>query len=230
MPYNYPVTYSTLFFDLDDTLYPPQNGVWTAIRERMNLYMRDKMRLPSEQIPDLRRYYYETYGTTLRGLQIHYQVDPDEFLAFVHDLPIRKMVQPDPKLRDLILSLPQRKYIFTNADSAHADRVLDALGMQGCFDGKIDVRALDFHCKPEPLAYQTALSLAGETLPQRCVYLDDSPRNLAPARKLGFFTILIGDDDIHTAADLAMRLPHDLPRLMPELWQDNHRHPRISTR
>lgn len=225
VPYNYHVTYTTLFFDLDDTLYPPQNGVWTAIRERMNLYMREKLCLPPDQIPNLRRYYYETYGTTLRGLQIHYQVDPNDFLAFVHDLPIREMVQPDPKLGEMLASLPQRKFIFTNADSAHASRILDALGVQGCFDGMIDVRALDFQCKPDPIAYRMALSLAGETLPQRCVYLDDSLRNLAPARELGFFTILIGANQDHSAVDCAMLRPHELPRVMPELWLDDHRHP-----
>lgn len=214
--------YTTLLFDLDDTLYPPQNGVWAAIRERMNLYMLEKLRLPADQIASLRRFYYETYGTTLRGLQTHFQVDADDFLAFVHDLPIRNMIQPDAELHELLMSISQRKFIFTNADSAHARRILDALGLQACFDGIIDVRALGFHCKPEPVAYQLAMSIAGESSPQRCVYLDDAPRNLAPARALGFFTILVGDEMSHTAADRAMRRPHDLRRVMPELWQDNH--------
>lgn len=222
MPYNCSVAFTTLLFDLDDTLYPPQNGVWSAIRERMHIYMLEKLRLPPDQAAALRRFYFETYGTTLRGLQTHYHIDADEYLAFVHDLPIRKMVHPDPKLRDLILSLPQRKFIFTNADSAHANRILEALELQGCFDGIIDVRRLNFHCKPEPVVYQMALDLAGESCPQRCIYLDDSPRNLAPARPLGIFTILVGDESNQSAADRAIRRLHDLPQVMPELWQDHH--------
>jgi pyrimidine 5'-nucleotidase len=130
------------------------------------------------------------------------------------------MVQPDAELRKLLLSLRQRKFIFTNADAAHARRILTALNLQGVFDGIIDVRALEFHCKPEPMAYQMALALAGESLPQRCVYLDDSPRNLAPARAQGIFTILVGDVTGHAAADRAMRRPHDLRSVMPELWLD----------
>lgn len=210
--------YTTLLFDLDDTLYPPRTGVWAAIRERMNLYMLEKLRLPADQIAALRRFYFETYGTTLRGLQTHFHIDADDFLAFVHDLPIQNMVQPDAELHEMLLSIRQRKFIFTNADSAHAGRILDALGLQGCFDGIIDVRALGFHCKPEPVAYQLALSLTGESMPQRCVYLDDAPRNLAPARSQGFFTILVGDEKNHTAADRAMHRPHDLRQVMPELW------------
>ena len=222
MSYNCSVTFTTLFFDLDDTLYPPQNGVWAAIRERMNTYMLERLRLPPDKIASLRRLYFETYGTTLRGLQTHYHIDADDFLAFVHDLPIRKMVQPDPELRELLLSLRQRKFIFTNADSAHAGRILEAIGLQGCFDGIIDVRALNFHCKPEPVVYQMALDLAGERSPQSCIYLDDSPRNLAPARPFGFFTILVGDENNHSAADRAIHRLHDLPQIMPELWQNNH--------
>lgn len=222
MPYNCSVSFTTLFFDLDDTLYPPQNGVWSAIRERMNAYMLEKLHLPQDKIASLRRFYFETYGTTLRGLQTHYHIEADDFLAFVHDLPIRKMVQPDPELRKLLLSLQQRKFIFTNADSAHAGRILEALELQGCFDDIIDVRRLDFHCKPEPVVYQMALDLAGESIPQRCIYMDDSPRNLAPARPLGFFTILVGDESNTSAADRAVRRLHDLPKIMPELWQDHH--------
>jgi putative hydrolase of the HAD superfamily len=186
------VTFTTLFFDLDDTLYPPTNGVWAAIRERMNLYMLEKLRLPPEEIASLRKHYFVTYGTTLRGLQIHHQVDTDDFLAFVHDLPLNEMVQPDSELRSILAGLEQRKMIFTNADAAHAGRVLEALGVGDCFDGIIDVRALNFNCKPDPVAYQMAMRLADETVPQRCIYLDDATRNLAPAHDLGWFTILVG--------------------------------------
>jgi pyrimidine 5'-nucleotidase len=222
VPYNCRVFYTTLFFDLDETLYPSSTGVWAAIRERMNQYMLDRLRMPPEEVAALRRHYFETYGTTLRGLQIHNQVDADEFLAYVHDLPIEKMVSPDPELRDLLLALKLSKFIFTNADVAHANRILSALGMQECFNGIIDVRALDFYCKPDPMAYQIALSLSGETSPQRCIYLDDSPRNLAPAHNLGMYTILIGEEKVSSSANRSLRRPHDLRLAMPELWQDNH--------
>ena len=222
MPYNCGVLYTTLFFDLDETLYPSSTGVWAAIRQRMNQYMLDKLQLPPEEVAALRRSYFETYGTTLRGLQIHNQVDTDDFLAYVHDLPIDQMVQPDPELRDLLTGLALRKFIFTNADAAHANRILSALGLQDCFEGIIDVRALGFYCKPDPVAYQIAMKLAGETMPQHCIYLDDAPRNLAPAHDLGMYTILVGDEKTSLAAELSLRRPHDLRLAMPELWQDNH--------
>jgi len=223
VPYNCSVPYSTLFFDLDDTLYPSSNGVWAAIRERMNQYMQEMLGMPQEEIATMRKRYFETYGTTLRGLQIHHQVDADEFLAYVHDLPIAQMVKPDPALRVFLSGLKRKKFIFTNADIDHAGRVLAALGVSDCFDGIIDIRALNFSCKPEPEAYQTAMRLAGECDPRRCIYLDDSPRNLAPAHDLGMFTILVGREDQDPTAYRSLRRPHDLSQAMPELWMDNHK-------
>jgi FMN phosphatase YigB (HAD superfamily) len=42
--------FKNLFFDLDDTLYPASSGLWDAIRERMNVYMRKFIDLPMEEI------------------------------------------------------------------------------------------------------------------------------------------------------------------------------------
>jgi putative hydrolase of the HAD superfamily len=212
--------FSSVFFDLDDTLYPSSNGLWDAIRDRMNRYMEEILALPPEQITTLRRDYFLTYGTTLRGLQVHHNVDADDFLAYVHDLALDTFLQPDLALRSLIQSLPQKKWVFTNADDAHARRVIAKLGLDGCFDGIIDVRANDFFCKPQPQAYWSALAIAGETVPDRCVFLDDSPRNLAPATELGLMTVLVGTDRPDPAACFSIQSIHDLPRRLPQLW--NH--------
>jgi putative hydrolase of the HAD superfamily len=211
--------FSHIFFDLDDTLYPSTNGLWDRIRQRMNEYMLEKLKIPPEQVSIIRRRYFETYGTTLRGLQIHYQVDADDFLAYVHDLPIEKVISPDPELRLLLHSLAQSKWIFTNADANHAGRVLSALGVRDCFNGIIDIRTMDFVCKPDPQAYRIALNKAQEGIPERCVYLDDATRNLAPAFEMGFFTVLVGSDGNEPVAKQTISRPHDLPQVLPELWK-----------
>jgi len=212
------MTYSHLFIDLDDTIYASGNGLWSAIGQRMNQFMVEILALPPEQVPSIRRSYFEIYGTTLRGLQIHHQVDADEFLAYVHDLPLREFLHPDPELGRLLQSLPQGKWIFTNADAAHAGRVLSALGVQDCFDGIIDIRRMDWHCKPEPAAYQQALLIAGENRPERCIILDDAPRNLKTARWMGFYTILVSRHGPDPVAHLTIATLKQLPKAMPELW------------
>jgi putative hydrolase of the HAD superfamily len=210
--------YTHLFFDLDDTLYPSTNGLWNNIRQRMNEYMLKVLLIPSEQVSVIRRQYFEAYGTTLRGLQIHYQVDADDFLAYVHDLPVESIIAPDPELRRILQSLSLPKWIFTNADANHAGRVLSALGVSDCFNGVIDIRAMGFICKPDPQAYRIALDKVGESAPERCIYLDDAARNLAPAFSMGFFTILVSQDGSDPVARRTIARPHDLPMIMPELW------------
>jgi putative hydrolase of the HAD superfamily len=61
--------FTTIFFDLDDTLYPSETGLWHAIKERMNSYMRERMHFPEDQIATVREKYFLQYGTTMRGLQ-----------------------------------------------------------------------------------------------------------------------------------------------------------------
>ena len=211
--------FRTIFFDLDDTLYDNNNGLWEAIRNRMGDYMQKLLGLTPEETNALRRHYFLTYGTTLRGLQIHHNVNSDEYLAYVHDLPLLDYLQPDYELHRMLTSLPQVKYIFTNADRAHATRVLEILGISDCFDGIIDVYALSFHCKPEPEAYQIALKLAAEADVSKCLFLDDSPRNLATARQLGFTTILVGNHDPGDTAHFTIANLKELPKLLPELWE-----------
>ncbi len=212
--------YTTLFFDLDDTLYDNGNGLWEAIKGRMNQYMCERLNLPEDQVPDLRQAYFEKYGTTLRGLQIHHYVNADDYLAYVHDLPLDRFLKPDSQLQELLESLPQIKWIFTNADRDHAQRVLAILDVTDCFEGIIDVRALNFYCKPEIQAYHMAIKLAGEPDPRRCVLLDDSPGNLEPAREMDITTILVGKNGHYPAAVHTINRLYELPRVMPELWSD----------
>jgi len=212
------MSFTTLFSDLDETLYTKGNGLWDAIAARMNEYIHVQLNLPPEEVSTLRRHYYESYGTTLRGLQLHHQVNANDYLAYVHDLPLEDYIHPDPQLHQLLSSLSLRKWIFTNADAHHTSRVLDILGVSDCFEGIIDVRAIEFICKPEIEAYHRALTLANEDQPSDCILLDDSVRNLVPAKDLGFTTVLVGSNGTHPAADYTLEKIHQLPNALPDLW------------
>jgi len=211
--------FKTIFFDLDSTLYPESNGLWQAIRNRIDLYLHEKMGYLYDNIPEIRNRFFVEHGTTLRGLQIHHQVDTVDYLNFVHDLPLSEYLAPDPALREMLLSIPHRRWVFTNADAAHAKRVMDILGISDCFEDMIDVWRMDPLCKPRDGAYQLALNLAGETDPKGCAFIDDSTSNLTPAKKMGFFTVLVGQNRQDPSADRSLVDIHDLPRVVPEFWQ-----------
>ncbi len=212
--YNIGMGYTTLFCDLDDTLYPASTGLWQAIKERMNVYMHERLGIPWEEIPHLREAYFTQYGTTLRGLKAHHGVDEQDFLAFVHDLPLERYLKPDPQLRQVLQSLPLRKWVLTNSDVNHARRVLRFLELEDCFEGIIDILQLAPYCKPQPEAFTIAMRLAGEDHPERCVLIDDLPRTVEAARRFGWFAILYGVEGPHPAASATLNDWGKLPMLL----------------
>lgn len=206
--------FTTLFFDLDDTLYPSSTGLWHAIKERMNLYMRDRLGIPESDIPFLREQYFKMYGTTLRGLQERHEVDKEEYLAFVHDLPLQEYLTPNPVVREVIAALPTRNLIFTNADAAHAWRVLAMLQLDDLFETVVDVNAVAPYCKPMPESFAIAMDLADEPDPRRCVMIDDLPRTTRAALNVGMASLLYGfEKDTEDASGVFTDWTH-LPLLL----------------
>jgi pyrimidine 5'-nucleotidase len=205
--------FTTFFFDLDETLYPHATGLWDAIAGRITQYMIERLGFQPEQVVSIREKYFREYGTTLRGLQSNHNVDMDDYLAFVHDIPLDRYIHPDPDVHVAIASIPARKFIFTNADTNHARRVLAAVGLQGLFDGIIDVHAIAPFCKPMPEAFELALKVAGSPDPRTCVLLDDQRRITRAARRLGLYTILVGEATPGEDSDAALLHLTGLPGL-----------------
>jgi len=206
--------FTTIFFDLDDTLYPSNTGLWHAIKERMNIYMRERMGFPEDQIAHIREKYFLQYGTTLRGLQAHHEIDTQDYLAFVHDLPLTDYLTPKPTLRSIIASLPTRNLIFTNADIHHAERVLTILELRDLFEVIVDVNAVSPYCKPMPESFQIAMKLAGETDPSKCVMIDDIHRTTRAAKEAGLFSILYNEEVPIGAADAHLSDWNELRQLL----------------
>ena len=186
-------------FDLDDTLYSAQCGLWAAIGERIDRYMVERLGLPAETTQAQRKHYLQTFGTTLNGLRREYAVDAHDFLAFVHAVPVPQYLTPSADLDVMLRRLPLTKVIFTNADAPHARRVLECLGVAHHFSQIIDIHALEFVNKPEQQAYKRALELLGAR-PEQCVFVDDAVRNLKPAHDLGMLTVLVRDGGLDGAA------------------------------
>ena len=187
--------FTTLFFDLDDTLYPSSTGLWPAIKDRMNLYMIERLGIPKDEVPFLREQYFKMYGTTLRGLEERHAVDRADFMAFVHDLPLPSYLTPNPIVRQVIASLPTRNLIFTNADVSHARRVLTVLELEDLFETVVDVNAVSPYCKPMPESFAIAMDLADEPDPRKCVMIDDLPRTTRAALNVGMASLLYGCDE-----------------------------------
>lgn len=208
------MTITTIFFDLDDTLYPASSGLWDDIKDRISQYMHERMGIPADQVQGLRQQFFEQYGTTLQGLQANYTLDVQDYLNFVHGLPLKDYIQPTPGLREVLQGMPVHKFIFTNADAGHAQRVIKTLELDGCFDGILDILGMAPYCKPMPETFAMALKMAGEADAHKCVMIDDMPRTTRAAREQGIFSILYGASETHPDADAVLTNLLQLPELL----------------
>jgi putative hydrolase of the HAD superfamily len=114
----------------------------------------------------------------------------------------------------MLINLPQTKWILTNSDKNHSQRVLGALGVEDLFTGILGVSDLDFHNKPDPYVFEKALMAAGHPSPKTCLFADDLPKNLVPAWEMGFVTVLIGNGEKTEAAMYQISTINDLPQIL----------------
>lgn len=207
-----------IFFDLDDTLYPRGNGVWQEISSRITQFMVEKVGLSAEQAEALRLRYYRQFGTSLAGLMVDYQVQAEEYLAYVHAIPLEKYLAPDPTLTELLASLPQDKAVFTNASRSHAQAVLRHLQISEHFDRIIAIEDTGLVNKPELAAYTKALRLTEPSQPERSLFIDDRAENLKPASELGMTTVLISEQHLPAPyIDFQIPTVHSLVKAVPPL-------------
>jgi len=176
----------TWIFDLDNTLYPASCRLFDQVQVRMNEYICDLLEVTPKQAAELRRSYFREHGTTLNGLMRVHNIDPHEFLAFVHEIDLA-CVPPNPELVAALGRLHGRKIVHTNGSVRHAERLLDHLGLSPAFSGIIDIVAADFEPKPALVGYRLLLR-RHSVRPETALMVEDMARNLAPAAELGMTT------------------------------------------
>lgn len=182
--------FTHIVFDLDETLYPRSGGLMEAIGQRISLWLEQSLGLDPAEALALRRLYVEQYGTTLGGLIVEHHIDPEAYLAFVHDVPVETLLRPNPALDAMLAAIPLQKAIFTNSTVEHSRRVLRALGVEAHFAALVDIRQLGYCNKPRPEAYERLLSLLRARGPD-CILVDDRAVNLLPAHRLGMTTVQV---------------------------------------
>lgn len=180
----------TWLFDLDNTLYPEESGFMTQVESRMTDFVEQVTGLPRPEAYALQKTYYAEHGLTLTGLIKNHGADPAGFFALHHDLSLEALVR-DPALLIALAKLPGKRYVFTNADDKHAERVMAHLGLSELFDNVFHIHSFGYAPKPDPLGFQRMIDAHGMD-PKTTCFFEDSERNLKPAFDLGMTTVLVG--------------------------------------
>jgi len=176
-------------FDLDNCLYPASSGLFALIDERMGAYIERLLGCDPEEAKRVQKAHFHEHGTTLAGLMKEHGIDPFDFLADVHDIPL-DLVQRDERLGLLLQRLPGRRFVFTNGDAPYARRVLQAIGVHGHFQDLHDIHASSYRPKPDPHGYALLCERFGID-PGHALLVDDMAQNLKPAKTLGMTTVWV---------------------------------------
>ena len=179
----------TWIFDLDNCLYPVSANLFDQIDKRMGAFIAELFGIGAQEAWRIQKDYFHAFGTTLAGLMHHHDVDPHAYLDYVHDIDLSP-IERNERMDAALAKIPGRKIIYTNADAAHADRVLKRIGIEAHFEAVHDVHAADYVPKPRPEAY-TAMLVRHGIEPARAVMVEDLARNLSPAAEAGLTTVWV---------------------------------------
>ncbi len=218
---------TTWVFDLDNTLYRPDSGIWPKIDERITLFLIELFGIDGQSAQALHKHYYSRHGTTLLGLVEEHVDLTERYLEFVHDID-RSALQPDPILAREVERLPGRKLIFTNGSRNHAILTVRQLGLDGLFEDAFDIVAAGLVSKPAEAAYN-AFFERFQVDPHAAAMFEDVAKNLAVPKAKGMTTTLVTtksgrpdpreahDQSILDAANVADFVTDDLAEFLARL-------------
>ena len=196
---------NTWIFDLDNTLYSADSGIFQQVHRLMGEFISNNLNMEISEAKKLQSKYYKQHGTTLRGMMDNHGVDPDYFLDEVHRLDY-SIVGPNQLLNDELEKLEGRKIIYTNANEKHVLDVLKRINLSDYFDEIFDIKLANYIPKPEIKPYEQIIELF-KIDASRSAMFDDIAKNLVPAKKVGFTPVWIDagyenfSDDIEASRD-----------------------------
>ena len=179
-------------FDLDNTLYPAGCNLFAQIDERMARYSEERLGVERLEARRIQKGLYVEHGTTLAGLMNVYDVDPHDFMGYVHDIDVSALTV-DPRLRVALEALPGRKFVHTNGSLLHAENVLGALGLTGVMDVVFDVEMGHWIPKPHAANYDRFRKRMGLE-PRQAAMFEDMVVNLEVPHAMGMRTVLVTSD------------------------------------
>ena len=181
----------TWIFDLDNTLYPPEENIFNQIDQKMTSFIADNLKISNEEAFNIQKQNFIDHGTTLAGFMNsgNDKINPDKFLEFVHDINLSSLKE-DNDLRRILLLLPGKKYIFTNGTKKHAENVLKKLNLENIFHSIFGIKEANYLPKPNIETYNLFLK-THEVDPKTSIMFEDMGRNLIPAKELGMKTVLL---------------------------------------
>ena len=183
-----------ILFDCDGVLYSDLEAVFGQVSRKMTEYISSKLNVDLKKAKELQTNYFHKYNTSLNGLMIHHEIDPKEFLDFVHDIDL-SFLEKDTALRYELENINLRKFVFTNGSYNHVKHITTTLGIDDQFEGIFDIVDAEYHPKPEAKAFDLMVEKF-KIDPKETLYIEDIAKNLSIGKERGTITAwLINDEE-----------------------------------
>ena len=182
-----------ILFDCDGVLYQDLEAVFGQVSKKMTKYISNKLDIDLIKAKELQTNYFHKYNTSLNGLMIHHNIQPEEFLKYVHDIDLSFM-NKDQVLRNELEKLNTKKFVFTNGSKEHVKNITEHLGIDDLFDGIFDIVDAEFHPKPEAKAFDLMIKKFNIN-PKETIYIEDIAKNLSIAKERGSTTVWLINDE-----------------------------------
>ena len=181
-------------FDLDNTLYSPDCGMFDYLNNRINFYMIDKLNINYGDVNNLRRRYFKEYGSTMMGLIKHHNIDADEFLENIHGIDITNFLKRENDFVNFFKEIPGTKIIITNSPLFYAKNVIKVLGLESAIESIYDIKFMDYIGKPHLVSINKILSKINIDK-NNTFFIDDTIENIISAKYLGFKTLYVNKEN-----------------------------------
>ena len=193
-------------FDYDLTLYGTEERcVIESLDHRISLFVQKTVGGDFESAHRIRTEYLERFGTTLAGLMEMNGTDPDDFFDFIHVPEYLTYPKKAPEKLALLQSLKGPRFVFTNGRHDWSEAGMAHMGIDSAIDGVFDLKQLGWEGKPHDSAYVkmerwladklSSMGIAYPANPREIVLLEDSLRNLEPARRRGWTTVYVNPSE-----------------------------------
>ena len=176
-----------IIFDCDGVLYKDLDAVFGQVSKKMGEYISRKLNVDLKKAKDLQRNYFHQYNTSLNGLMIHHKIDPHEFLEYVHDINL-DFLKKDTVLREELLKLDVKKFVYTNGSRGHVNNITKHLGIDDLFDGIFDIVDGQFIPKPQIEPFKVLIKKF-DINPEETVFIEDIAKNLSVKKELNLKTV-----------------------------------------
>ena len=176
-----------IIFDCDGVLYKDLDAVFGQVSKKMGEYISRKLNVDLKKAKELQRNYFHQYNTSLNGLMIHHKIDPHEFLEYVHDIDL-DFLKKDTLLREELLKLDVKKFVYTNGSRDHVNNITKHLGIDDLFDGVFDIVDGQFMPKPQIEPFKVLIKKF-DINPEETVFIEDIAKNLSVKKELNLKTV-----------------------------------------